>query len=294
MVTAGVSYNVITGKNYSVYSEAKVRVRVEGAVNTLADKTVTVTGTALDALKAAEGDANVGAPGGFIKSILGESGQDGVAEGTNTSWMYYVIRDGKIDTYAFNSGAGSFNVQDGSEVVFYIGAMDTNWKAKTFLPVVSIDPQSPKAGQEITLTIKTMKYDWSSQKIVDVSAEELKSIGEYTVAIGDKNYTTQNGQVTIPAGKAGTMYLIITNQNDVGYPDVVTYKGTIKVLATSEEGAVGPSADKNKQDGTAQQTDLPKTGGNTLPLYIAGAVFLFAGILLASRRNRIMPGRGNS
>lgn len=119
MVKAGIDYTVKTGQRHTgEQTEAAVRVRVEGATSSLADKTVSVAGTALDALKAAVGEENVDAPGGFITSILGESGKK-ISDVISTNWMYYVIRDGSIEPGAFSQGAGSYNVRDGDEVVFY-------------------------------------------------------------------------------------------------------------------------------------------------------------------------------
>lgn len=263
-----------------------VRVRVEGAEGSLKDATVNVTGTALDALKAAVGEQNVVAPGGFITSILGESGKQ-ISDDISTSWMYYCLRNGAIEPGAFSQGAGSFNVQDGDQVVFYIGAMDSTWAPKTFFPVVSINPQSPIVGQEITLTIKTMKNDWMAG-LVELTAKELEAIGEYTVMVGDKKYVTQNGKVTIKAEQAGTLPFIITNQNKEGYPNVVTYKGEINVLAEDEEGTTGGT---DKQDKTKGKTGLPKTGGNNLPIYLVGAALLIAGALTVRRKQHSHVGR---
>lgn len=289
MVNAGITYTVKTGQRHTgdEIAEATVRVRVEGLTKSLADKTVTVTGgTAFDALKAAVGEQNVVAPGGFITSILGESGKQ-ISDDISTSWMYYCLRNGAIEPGAFSQGAGSFNVQDGDQVVFYIGAMDSTWAPKTFFPVVSINPQSPIVGQEITLTIKTMKNDWMAG-LVELTAKELEAIGEYTVMVGDKKYVTQNGKVTIKAEQAGTLPFIITNQNKEGYPNVVTYKGEINVLAEDEEGTTGGT---DKQDKTKGKTGLPKTGGNNLPMYLVGIALLFAGALTVRRKQHSHVGR---
>jgi len=59
----------------------------------------------MDALKAAVGEGNVVAPGGFITEILGESGKR-ISEQISTNWMYFVIRDGTIDQGSVLSGGG--------------------------------------------------------------------------------------------------------------------------------------------------------------------------------------------
>lgn len=237
MVNAGIDYIVKTGQRHTgERTEATVRVRVEGATSSLADETVTVTGSALDALKAAVGENNVVAPGGFITGILGESGKT-ISEGILTSWMYYVIRDGAIEPGAFSQGAGSYNVRDGDEVVFYIGAMDsTTWMAKTFIPQVEITPAFPKAGENFTIKIKALNFDWTSG-LVELTPQELQEIGEFTVTVGDKEYRTQDGQVVIPAIKAGTLSFTVSNSNEAGYPDVVTYKGSIEIGASGGSGS---------------------------------------------------------
>jgi LPXTG-motif cell wall-anchored protein len=289
MVNAGITYTVKTGQRHTgdEIAEATVRVRVEGLTKSLADKTVTVTGgTAFDALKAAVGEQNVVAPGGFVTSILGESGKQ-ISDDISTSWMYYCIRNGEIEPGAFSQGAGSFNVQDGDQVIFYIGAMDSTWAPTTFVRVLIINAQTPFAGKYITLTIKTIKNDWMAG-LIELTAKELEAIGEYTVMVGDKKYVTQNGKVTIKADQAGTLSFIITNQNEAGYPNVVPYKGEINVLAADEGGTTGGT---DKQDNTKGKTGLPKTGGNNLPMYLVGIALLFAGALTVRRKQHSHVGR---
>ncbi len=69
-----------------------VRVRVEGLTSTLADTTVSVSGTALDALDAAVGSSNVAAPGGFISTI------DNIGGNTQreSSHQLVLLRDQKM------------------------------------------------------------------------------------------------------------------------------------------------------------------------------------------------------
>ncbi len=237
MVKAGIDYIVKTGQRHTgEQTEATVRVRVEGANRSLADETVTVTGSALDALKAAVGENNVDAPGGFITGILGESGKT-ISEGILTSWMYYVIRDGAIEPGAFFQGAVSYNVRDGDEVVFYIGAMDSTWAAKTFIPQVEITPALPQAGENFTIKIKALRFDWNAGRLVELTPQELQEIGEFTVTVGNEEYRTQDGQAVIPAIKAGTLSFTVSNSNEASYPDVVTYKGSIAIVPSGGGGS---------------------------------------------------------
>ncbi|MDH7478996.1 MAG: S-layer homology domain-containing protein [Syntrophomonadaceae bacterium] len=200
-----------------------IRVRVEGLRSGLADETVTVSGTALDALKAAVGEGNVTAPGGFITSIKGESGGNDVAPDTDTSWMYYVIRDGDIETGSFMTGAGGYNVQDGDEVVFYIGAYDNKtWETKTFIPAVSVSPATPREGDTVTVRIALKKYDFL-QGLVDVTdfTDIRVSVNGTLYQISSANPSVS---ITPPAG-----ILTVQVEKDGAYPEIVRQIVTISV-----------------------------------------------------------------
>jgi len=225
--------------NVGAAANSTVRVRVEGATASLSDSEATVSGTALDALMAAVGADNVVAPGGYVTEILGESGETDIADGIDTSWYYYVIRDGNIEQGAFSVGSGSYNVEDGDEVVFYIGAHDKAYAGKTYFPVINVNPASPTAGQTVTINITAQEYDWTSG-LQALSADEETAIGDYTVRIGEQEYTSSYGQVTLANVSRGTLEYSIINGNDAGYPDVVTYIGSIYIRNTG-----GSSDDSN-------------------------------------------------
>lgn len=213
-------------------SEVSVRVRVEGITSNPVDTTVSVSGTALDALNQAVGGGNVVAPGGFITSINGESGHTGVAANTDTSWFYYVIRNQTIDANSLSSTPGGYNVADGDHIVFYIGAYDSGtYAGKTYLPVVEVSPQAPTAGQTVTINISAQKYDWLSG-LQDLSGAEATAVGNYTVQAGGTTYTSSFGQVAIPNAASGTLNYVVTNQNAAGYPNVVPYRGSISMPGT--------------------------------------------------------------
>ncbi|WP_051273535.1 DUF4430 domain-containing protein [Desulfotruncus alcoholivorax] len=248
LVNGNVFYNIREGTTPIPKPAENVtaRVRVEGASACLADKTVTLTGTAtaMDALKAAVGEENLQATGGFITRILGESGQAGVAEDTDTYWFYYVIRNGSADLSAFDLGADSFNVQNGDQIVFYIGALDSNtYASKTYLPVITVSPQSPTAGQTLTLTISAKKYVWGSG-LLDLTPEETSAIGDYIVIADNNTYTGQSGQVAIPNVSAGTLTVRVENYNRLGYPNVVP--AVIPLTISPGEGASGPTGETFK------------------------------------------------
>jgi len=244
LVNGNVFYNITIEDDPSppAPEDTTVRVRVEGATGSKADETVPIAGTALDALKAAVGEENVTASGGFITTILEESGQYNVADKTDTGWYYYVIRDGEIEPGAFDSGAGSYNVEDGDEVVFYIGAYDAeNYTGKTFFPVVNITPNSPTAGQTLTIDISAKKSVWGAG-LQDISSDETAAIGDYTVKIGEAEYTSSCGQVIVPDVTEGTLEYTVINANEAGYPDVVTYKGSIIINHSgNSDGLIQPS-----------------------------------------------------
>ncbi len=240
--------DVVTYKasvNVGAEADSTVRVRVEGAADSLHDSQATVSGTALDALNEAVGSANVVAPREFITGILGETGKSGVATGIDTSWHYYVIRDGNIEEGAFSVGSGSYNVEDGDQVIFYIGAYDADTYAdKTYFPIVSVNPASPSVGQPVTINISARKYDWGSG-LQDLSGAEASAIGDYTVNIGEQEYTSTYGQVMLSDVVQGTLEYSIINANAAGYPDVVTYKGSISV-GSSGGGNSGGGEDKTR------------------------------------------------
>ncbi len=217
--------------------QVTVKVRVEGATESKAEATITVSGTALDALKAAAGEENVALNTfGMISTILGESGQSGAASGIDTSWMYYVIRGGGIEESAFNLGADSYSVAEGDEVIFYIGAYDAaTYAGKTCFPVVTVSPAEPKAGETVTLSLGAKKYDWTSG-LSDLSVEEAVYLGDYTVTANGSTHTSQNGQVTLSGLTAGELIYTVSNPNPAGYPDVVTYKGKITVAPSGGGG----------------------------------------------------------
>lgn len=244
---------------------ATVRVRVEGIANSLADETVTVKGTAWDALIAAVGSENVVAPGGFISTIKGEGSM--VVSDTITFWMYYVVRNGQIEEGSFSQESNSYHVKNGDEIVFYIGAFDSSWNSKTYFPIVSISPASPAAGQSVTIHISEKKYTWP-EGLQDLTGEEKAAIGNYIVKVGDAEYTSQGGKVTIPSVQAGTLKYMVRNQNEAGYPDVVTYKGSINVTAGG--GSVTPNEitvfveiiGKNNRTHYSGYVALPKSKAN--------------------------------
>lgn len=238
MVEAGIDYTVVqdsqTGQDNP--NNLTVRVRVEGADQTLCNKEVTLSGSALDALKAAVGEENVQlGDWGMITGILGESGRTQIADGIDTGWKYYVIRNGSIEASAFNEASASYNIQEGDEIVFFIGAYDnSSWDDITCFPVVNISPDAPTAGQTVTLKISAQKYHWSTG-LKGLSAEETADLGDYQVKVGEIVYTTTNGEVTIPEVAAGSLSFTVTNPNEVGYPDVVTYWGSILIKDSSGE-----------------------------------------------------------
>lgn len=218
-------------------SKVSVRVRVEGAAGNLADTTVAVSGSALDALKSAVGSDQVAESGGFVTSIKGESGQTGVAADTDTGWFFYAMRNGAIDEASLSSGASRYSLQDGDQIVFYIGAYGhTTYAPKTYLPIVSISPQTPSAGQSLTISISAQKYDWSSG-LQDLTGAEIAAIGEYSVTVGENDYTSQAGQVTVPSVSSGTLTYSVTNYNSAGYPNVVRYRGSITVGPAGGSGS---------------------------------------------------------
>lgn len=198
-------------------NNAEVRIRVEGNNSTLREGTVTTGGTALDALKELVGENNISYnQWGMVAAILGESGVENIAEGISTSWKYYVVRNGIIDVDSFSSGPGDYNVQDGDEIVFYIGAYDnSNWVDKTYFPVINISPVAPSVGQTLTITVAGQYYDWNKN---DFSPVLLDSAN---IEINGKVYSTYFGQLQVPLDKAGSLTYRVYKQHADGYPELI-------------------------------------------------------------------------
>jgi len=86
--------------------------------------------------------------------------------------------------------------------------------------------------------------------------------------------------------------LIITNQNEAGYPNVVTYRGTIEVRSAAvedEEREPGPTQTPGSGvEDEERKTGLPQTAGESLPLCLAGIALLSAGILLLRKKQLLV------
>lgn len=192
--------------------KAQVSIRVEGNNSTLRAGKVSIEGTALDALKELVGENNISYDQwGMVAVILGESGRENVAKDVSTSWKYYVVRNGAIAVDAFSSGPGDYNVQDGDEIVFYIGAYDTvTWSDITCFAEIKLQPAAPVAGETVNITIPTKKYDWS-QGLFDFQVDNIRLIingREQIMASGQSlvQYTPAAGELKIRAEKYGPNY----------------------------------------------------------------------------------------
>ncbi len=252
---------IVTGDSQE-QDKKTVRVRVEGSTKSLADEIVTVEGTTYDALVEAVGSENVVAPGGYVNTIMQESGET-LEGGINTSWMYYIIRNGEI----FSSD----EIETGDEVIFYISAFDSNWNGKTYFPNININPSTPTAEQLITINISAQKNDWSLG-LLELNDEEVEAIGDYTVKIGEKEYISQDGKVTISDLDVGVYEYSITNKNELQYPDVITYKGSINVIEKENDGGAPTPTDeitvdveivgRDNKSYYDDEVDLPKNKAN--------------------------------
>jgi len=272
LVHGDVFYNIQNGSITNPPTLATVRVRVEGATKSLADSTVTLNTNALDALNYVVGKSNVVFDKyGMIASILGE---DASAESDVTicpiSWMWYVIRNGAIDTTSLGSGPSSYPVKDGDQAIFYICAFDSSWNSVTYLPVVTFTPQAPVAGQSVIIQVSAKKIYYDASYIMhflDLTPEEQAAIGKYTVTVGGHSYTTKDGQVTIPNLRAGNLDFTVTNQNAAGYPNVVTYKGTI--VCTPLPVVVNQVSDTPPTRGTGNSTAVLVAAKSQTPVLVA-------------------------
>lgn len=214
-----------------------VKVRVEGAQDTLASGALEVDGTALDALRGLVGTSNVLLDSyGMVSAILGESGNPALNADTMTSWLYYVVRNGEVDAASMGVGPDGYNVAPGDEVIFYIGAYDTgDWSNKTYIPAVNISPSSPAAGQTLTVSVSGKSFDWGTGGFATVPLDPV------TVAFNGGLYETVDGQVQIPLAAAGAFTLKVYKQHPDGYPELV--RGSVAVNVAPRSGG-GPVEDE--------------------------------------------------
>ncbi|WP_051688128.1 S-layer homology domain-containing protein [Desulfofalx alkaliphila] len=224
--TKGYPQLVPTTKKITVGSaqEKRVKVRVEGVAGKLAAGEVKEIGTALDALITLVGQENVDCPGGFITSIKGE-GSVAINDTDYSYWGYYVIRNGEIELSSFDTGAYSFNVNDGDEIVFYNGVF-----GKTYFPIIEVQPSNPRIGDTVKISVKIKNYVWG-QGLVEEPLDGVKIIinGQEHILTTDKNY------VTI-AGISGEQNIRVEKYAE-GYPQLVA--GELKIVPASGQGT-GP------------------------------------------------------
>ncbi|MEG6616818.1 S-layer homology domain-containing protein [Peptococcaceae bacterium 1198_IL3148] len=207
---------------------SQVEVRVEGKNHTLKQGSVTVNGTALDALKQLVGENNVKLnQWGMIDNILDESGQTSVISGVDTAWKYYVIRDDQIETTAFSVGPDSYNLQSGDQVIFYIGAYDnTTWVDKTYFPLVKFT----RDGQTLTVSVQGQYFDWNINDLATVPVEGA------TVILNDQPYTAEKGQVKVPLANERSVLYQVYKEHAAGYPELVRTYGQVTI--TSDGGDI--------------------------------------------------------
>lgn len=211
----------LKGSSYGGYKQRPtVKVRVEGHIESLTDKIVTTIAASVpeavyEALELAVGSENVEFNGSGIVAIKGESGRL-IESHIQTSWKYYLIRNGEPAPY-------SNYLQTGDEIVFYISAFDTvNNTNLTKIPLVDISPKEPSQGQTVVFSLKAKP---------DITQDEIITINDFILKIGGREYTSNwFGQVVVENVSKGQLnYSISVTDHVYNYPKVVTYKSSLYV-----------------------------------------------------------------
>ncbi|MEW6623342.1 MAG: S-layer homology domain-containing protein [Bacillota bacterium] len=211
----------LKASSYGEYQQRPtVRLRVEGHTVSLADEMVTTISSSVpeavyEALELAVGSDNLQTNGSGIVAIKGESGKL-IGSHINTSWKYYIIRDGQPSPYINY-------LKTGDEVIFYISAFDTaSSTTLTKIPLAEISPKQPSEGQALTFWLKAKP---------DITQDETIDIKDFVIKIGDKEYPSDwFGQVILENISKGQLkYSISVTDQVYGYPKVVTYKGSVDV-----------------------------------------------------------------
>lgn len=193
-----------------------VNVRVEGAAAGIFDGTVLVespggeTQTALDALVCALDGAGIDYVitdtdwGPYLFSIDGEeSGSFGGWDG----WMFVVNNE------IAPVGAGDYHVQNGDKLVFYYGLFPPG----TLIPTVELNPLAPETGEEITVTVSSVYFDWNKGEDITVLIENATVSFE-----GDEYFTDSNGRAVLPpVNVPGTYFIRASKDVEGDCPELV-------------------------------------------------------------------------
>jgi len=213
---------------------AAISVRVEGNDKNLASKRVVHTnGSALDALEQiVQGEYAVDSHGD-VTSILDEEGRS-VSEEVYTGWRYYVTRNGHPDPNTFRSKPGQYNVRQGDDVTFYVGAYYENPLTQsvfeaTYIPVVNITPARPVVGETLKISVSGMVYSSDTGGFLSATIDPINVNNEEIL----------NGLAEIALSKAGTFTYQIHKQHDDGYPLLVRSNHIVIVNQPQGSGDIG-------------------------------------------------------
>lgn len=221
--------------------EKKVGIRVEGSSNSIVNKEITVTSAvyAADALKQVLDSENIsydiqdGTWGQYINSIDGETaGKFGGYDG----WLYLVNGD------MASVGVGEYKIEDGDELVFYYGM----YPPDTLIPQVIIQPENPKVGDSLTITVTSSYYDWNTGNTVELKVQNAD------INFNSKTYTTDvNGQaiVSSPDDK-GTYTLKVSKDNEGSYPGIVRIPGISVIYKANDNSGEGSGSGGSGSGGT--------------------------------------------
>jgi len=209
-------FNLLPVFNEISYAESEqkvVRVRVEGKTETLFDREITVTDEVygFDLLKNAVGENNIdytyyeSFDSYFINAVCGEGGV--TEDKYTTGWNYYARIGNEIIQPMI--GIDKFKIEGIDELVFYVGASDSNWNPLTDIPTIDIAQNDNQCELAVTKSVyneATGNYDVVPIKDVDVNVSYIGSLK-----------TDENGKVSFEIGK-GIYNVSISKGNE--YPEI--------------------------------------------------------------------------
>ncbi|ATW27569.1 S-layer homology domain-containing protein [Candidatus Formimonas warabiya] len=122
----------------------------------------------------------------YVARMGGEEEFDFEKEHITCGWMV------RVNDYMINKGVGAWPIEDGDEVVWYYGDLES------YYGYIDVSPTSLDPGESITVKVTGKGNN------VGTTGKSVK-IADATVYVGKNEYPTdKNGEVTIPMPNSGT------------------------------------------------------------------------------------------
>ncbi len=161
--------------------------------------------------------------GGIYVSSIGDDYAS--KYGSWSGWMF------TVNGISPSVGMSDYTVSAGDEVLLYFCAYTDSNVADTYVPEITLSPSFPKAGDDLTITVKKTVgyYDESWNYITSTVAAEGAEVTFDSVV-----YTVgADGSVTIPSLAAGIHSYSVTQETDTYEKLVRTGKLTLAASDTS-------------------------------------------------------------